>query len=190
MKGLIDLKKTYILLCVLIIVLLVGCSNNKVKIIENSNDLNKIKSEISLIPKEYNADTAVKDGCFVIVHGELKSETNIMDNFVLDSKNRKSSAITIVQYTEEGDPIITKVVYNGHSYYGVEDDTRDAFSSLENRKYWEFEYKYLKVFEENDSKRYYLVNDEKLTSEDIWKSVISSQSSDMIVHKYLCSYDD
>jgi len=165
-------------------------TNNEVKIPVVNNDFNKIKSELSLLPKEYNSDIAVKDGCFVIVHGVLKSKRSVMDTFVSNSKSGKTSSITIVQYTDEGDALITKVVYSNHKYYGIDDGTRDAFASLENRIYTEFEYKYLKVFQEKNNTTYYLVNDDKLSSNDIWKSKISSDSKDFINCKFLCFYNN
>lgn len=164
--------------------------NNKVKIPVDNNDFNKIKSDLSLFPKKYKADTAVKDGCFVIVHGVLKSKISIMDAFVSNCKSGKASSITIVQYTVEGDALITKVVYSNHKYYGIDDGTRDAFASLEDRIYREFEYKYLKVFEEKSNMSYYLVNDDKLSSNDISKSSTSSNSKDFIKYKFLCSYNN
>jgi hypothetical protein len=106
------MKKAYISICLIILVLLIGCSNNKVKTPVDNNDFNKIKSELSHFPKKYNADTAVNDGCLVIVHGVLKSKRDVMDDFVSNSKSGKASSINIVQYTDEGDALITKVVYS------------------------------------------------------------------------------
>ena len=148
----------------------------------------EIKYELSLIPKEYSEKTATEDGCFVIAHDGLKSEISIMDTFVSDSKNKKSSSIIIVYYTDEGDPILIKVVYNGHKYYGIVDNTRDEFSSQRNTGYRKFKYKYLKGFEVNDRISYYLTNDNNLTNEDILQSWASCQSNDWIDMEYLCSY--
>ncbi|MCB2300071.1 DUF4362 domain-containing protein [Clostridium tagluense] len=176
-----------ILMFVLFSFSLIGCSDIAKKVLVDNNDFNKIKSELSLFPKKYNENMAVKDGCFVIVDGVLASKINVMDAFVSNSKSGKSSSITIVNYIDGGDALITKIVYSNHKYYGIYDGTRDAFASLE---YREFEYKYLKVFEEKNNIAYYLVNDDKLSSNNIWKSKISSNSKDFINYNFLCSYNN
>ena len=70
------MKKVYISVCIIITILLVGC-NSKIVSTEDTNVFDKIKSELELIPKNYSADNAIKDGCFVILNQEVKSELEI-----------------------------------------------------------------------------------------------------------------
>ncbi|MGH4123444.1 MAG: hypothetical protein ACREV6_11015 [Clostridium sp.] len=177
------MKKVYILICAILMILLVGC-NDKTVNTEGTNKFDKIKSELSLIPKEYNINNADKDGYFVISNGEVKSKFEIIDKFVSDSQNEKPAFITIVYYSTNRKPIITKIVYDGIKYYGIRDDTRFT------EEYREFEFKYLKVFEENHHKTYLLFNDKEISYAQYIKSIASSNSNDFIDHHFLCSYNN
>ena len=198
------MKKILRILIVLIIFALIGCdkkienegkgskieSEGEVSKIEcelNVNSFDKIKSELLLIPREYSSDSAVSDGCFVSVHGNMKSSANTIEDFILDSSKGKPTTITIFEYTIEGDPIITKTIYDGSKYYGIVDNTRDAFGIKE---YHEFEFKYFREFKYDNSKNYYLLNDNEITYNEFNKSMISSNSNDNIEHKYLFSVDN
>ena len=136
----------------------------------------EIKQELSLIPKEYSIQNAVDDGCFVELHGSIKSDRKIADQFLANTQSGKKASLKIVQYTTEGDLIITKVVYDGRVYYGAEDDSRDAFGG----GYFEFEYPYLKIFQSSNGQYVYLVKDNSLTLDKIQKSYLSSKSIDSI----------
>lgn len=179
-------KKVYILMCVILMVLLIGY-NNKTVSTEGTNELDKIKPELQLIPQKYNTDNAVKDGYFVILNQEVKSKIEIIDKFVSDSQNQKPTSITIVQYTLEGEQIISKVVYDGIKYYAIEDDTRVTDSNTE---YRESEFEYIKVFEENNHKTYVLVNDKEINYSQYIKSLVSSNSKDSIDHQVICGYNN
>lgn len=179
------MRKKYILILALFFILLVGC-NNKTETSEISSKFDKIIAELSQIPEKYTVEKAVEDGCFVVVHGKVKSDLKIIDEFVSNSENGKSASITVVQYTIEGDPIITKVIYDGTNYYGIEDNTRDDYGTPQ---YQDFEFKYLKIFEEHDSKMYILFNDNEITYDEYIKSMLSSSSEAWIDHRFICSYD-
>lgn len=179
------MRKNYIFISLVLIILLVGCSNRTLPL-EGSVDFNKIKSELQAIPDEYNPEDAIKDGAFVVVHGQVKSSQDIINKFISDSQNGKQSSITVVQYTIEGDPIITKVIYNGDKYYGIEDTYRDGFGD---KRYNEFQFKYLKVFDEDNSKSYYLFDDNEVTQQNLFNSLISSNSKEHIKHQFICQYE-
>lgn len=182
------MKKVYILICSILMILLVGCNNEPVST-GGPNEFDKMKSELQLIPQEYNTNNAVKDGYFVISDEEVKSKIEIIDNFVSNSQNQKSTFITIIQYSTKYStnrtPVITKILYNGIKYYAISDGTRVTNS---NTDYHEFEFKYLKVFEEDNHKKYILLNDKKINYDQYMKSLSSSHSNDWIDAKFLCSY--
>jgi len=181
------MKKAYILFCVVFMILLVGCNSKSIDRF-GTNELDKIKAELDLISKEYAPDRAVKDGCFVILHNEVNSKLENMDKidkFVSDSQNGKLASITIAQYSINEYRSITKIVYDGIRYYGVEKDIR---YDSNNTKYYQFEFKYLKIFEEKDTKRYLLFNDNEITYSKYIKSMISSNSNDFIKHHFICAY--
>lgn len=157
---------TFILVGLLIIAL-GGCSYNsrvQSKVIINDDKFEIIKNKLKTVSEAYNLEDGIKEGHFIVIHGKLNSDINIMNKFVDESGKGNSSEITIVQYTVEGDPIITQLAYDGESYYGVIDSTRDKFGSNE---YYNFEYLYLKNFNEGEEEIYYLVNDDSLTYDEI-----------------------
>lgn len=122
----------------------------------------------------------------VVVHNEL---TNVgkLNEFLERAKNKRAVEMRVVQYTTEGDPIITKLLYDGIKYYMVEDDSRDQFGG-DGKAYHEFCFSYLKAYEENDRISYYLLNDDSISLDDIQQSMLSSNSNDYIPHAFVMSY--
>lgn len=162
------MKKIFSFIIVFALMLpLGGCSYNsraQSKVIMNDDKFEIIKNELKAISETYNLEDGIKEGDFIVIHGKLNSDIKILNKFVEESSKGNPSEITIVQYTVEGDPIITQLVYDGESYYGVIDSTRDKFGSNE---YYTFEYLYLKNFNEGDEEIYYLLNDDSLTYDEI-----------------------
>ncbi|MBC8059769.1 MAG: DUF4362 domain-containing protein [Clostridiaceae bacterium] len=152
---------------------------------KNTRVFDKLKSGLLLIPKEYSIDNAIKDGYFVVLNEEVKSKIEIIDQFVSDSQNKKATSITIVQYNLVGNPIIIKIFYDGIKYYVIEDDTRVPRSDT---KYFEFEFKYLNVSEDNNRKKYLLLNDKGINYDQYMRSMLSSNYNDHIEGLCFCSY--
>lgn len=105
--------------------------NNYVEdIIENNMDEKKLLDEI---PQEYQMEQAIKDGCVVISNDVVFNKSKLdsfIDNTTVDNKDRKSDFIRFVQYTIEGDAIITDLEYKaGLGYTLTTDNTRDAFGA-------------------------------------------------------------
>ena len=98
--------------------------------IENNIDEKKLLEEV---PEDYPMTQAIKDGCLVIANNTVFNKSKL-DSFITntkaDSENRKSDFIRIVNYTIEGDPIITDIEYREDSGYILTyDNTRDAFGA-------------------------------------------------------------
>lgn len=111
--------------------------------IENRSDITNVG--IENLPKDYSLEQAIKDGCFVITNNKIYNK-NRLDEFIqnteVNAKNRKEDKITIVQYTREGDPIITEVSFkikdetyilsgenvNKTTYILKRDNTRDSYA--------------------------------------------------------------
>lgn len=101
--------------------------------------------EIENLPKQYSLEQAIKDGCFVITNNKIYNK-NKLDEFIqntgVNAKNRKEDTIRIVEYTREGDPIITQISFkikdetyilsgkqvNKTTYILKRDNTRDRFA--------------------------------------------------------------
>lgn len=109
-------------------------------------DLYNIENiEIENLPKQYSLEQAIKDGCFVITNNKIYNK-NKLDQFVqntgVNAQNRKEDTIRIVEYTREGDPIITQISFkikdetyilsgkpaNKTTYILKKDNTRDKYA--------------------------------------------------------------
>ena len=104
--------------------------NSIEEIIEKNIDEQKLLEEI---PQEYSMEQAIKDGCVVISYNAVFNKSKL-DSFIANTtannENRQSDFIRIVQYTIEGDPIITDLEYRENlGYILTYDNTRDAFGA-------------------------------------------------------------
>ena len=99
-------------------------------IIENNIDE---KKQLEEIPQDYPMNQAIKDGCVVISNNTVFNRSmldSFIDNTNVINKDRKSDFIRFVQYTIEGDAIITDLEYKaGLGYILTTDNTRDAFGA-------------------------------------------------------------
>ena len=100
------------------------------EIIEKNIDEQKLLEEI---PQEYSMQQAIKDGCVVISYNAVFNNIRLnsfITNTNADNENRKSDFIRIVEYTIEGDPIITDLEYKkDDGYILTYDNTRDTFGA-------------------------------------------------------------
>lgn len=167
---------------------LIGCNDtvldsSKSTLVENKTiTIEDIKKHLEDIPTSLTVENAVELGYFVVDDGKLISEKAIVDDFV----NHVTSYITFVYFTDRGDPIVTKVFYDEKHYIGITDATRDNQGE---QIYREFDYTYLKVFEEPYQVAYHLTNDPDLTFEILMKSFTSSLSTDHIDQELLIYYE-
>lgn len=104
--------------------------NSIEEIIEKNIDEQKLLEEI---PQEYSMEQAIKDGCVVISYNAVFNKSKL-DSFIANTsannENRQSDFMRIVQYTIEGDPIITDLEYRENlGYILTYDNTRDAFGA-------------------------------------------------------------
>lgn len=106
---------------------------------------NTTNIELEDLPKEYSLEQAVKDECFIITNSKIYNK-NRLEEFIQNTggntENRKEDTIRIVEYTREGDPIITEVSFkikdetyilsgkpvNKTTYIVKRDNTRDTFA--------------------------------------------------------------
>ena len=99
-------------------------------IIENKIDERK---QLEEIPQDYPMNQAIKDGCVVMSNNAVFNKSmldSFIDNTNVNNKDRKSDFIRFVQYTIEGDAIITDLEYKAEvGYILTTDNTRDAFGA-------------------------------------------------------------
>ncbi len=144
----ISLLITIIMICIVVFA--------KTKIWKKSGDITSEESEkkqsiIDNSNEDYSLEKAIESGYFVIGHNKIYNKDKLdkfIENTSINSKNRIEDSIKIVQYTTEGDPIITELSYkikdetylhagkpvNKTTYILKIDNTRDKWSVKEDRK--------------------------------------------------------
>ncbi len=143
---------TLILVSIVIIVLL---AINRTMIQQEARNLTEQKPAEGIIKEEnneYSLEKAIENGYFIITNDNKIYNKDKLDRFIkntgINSKNRIEDSIKIIQYTIEGDPIITELIYkikdetyefsgkqvNKTTYILKHDNTQDKWSSEADRK--------------------------------------------------------
>ncbi|MBR4084437.1 MAG: DUF4362 domain-containing protein [Lachnospiraceae bacterium] len=119
---------------------------------------------------------------FVVVHGKAVRGRNVWQKFLEDAQAEIPSEVDLVEFTEEGDAIITGLVYDGEIYHVVMDCTRDAWGKTE---ILEYEYKYLYT-DTQDGCTEVVLSDLELEGEEIREAILTDS---LDVH-YLVQYKE
>ena len=115
--------------------------------------------------------------CYVALHGQEYSGREYLDFFIGNVKIEVPDELVIVQFTVEGDPILTYLNFNAESVYCVKDTSRDAWAG-NGEKYFEITYDSVWLSEEADTEgNYYL-------------SLYALQEQDMVVEVFTAATDD
>ena len=86
------------------------------------------------LEENYTIEKAIKDRCFIIGINELYNKV-VLDTFIENVNNKIEDELRIINFTVEGDLIITDVIYNkDDSIIIYTDNTRDKFATQEDRK--------------------------------------------------------
>lgn len=126
-------------------------NNNIVsKVNKNTNTLNVQERNLNDLPKNYNLQDAISDGCFTIANNNVIYNKKALDNFVnrlnVNKEEKQDTRLRIAQFTTEGDMIITDIEYKVSeyiesdktkkkgSYIVTKDNTRDKWSTENDRK--------------------------------------------------------
>ena len=135
-----------------------------------------------------NSRKSKKNNIVVVENERIVGNKKIWDDFYNNSKNNKEGSILIVQYTEQDDPILTYLSYKDKEFFMIEDDSRDQYRDSKNEDYFEYSFKYLKLFEENNKTYVYLLDDNKITLDELNYSLLSSNISDWIPYGFVFYY--
>lgn len=196
------MKRIIYLLTFIITLTLVGCNkvdnskvvsnfDKKIEVVYSKGDIKKVKKLL----KSYGTsdDLTIKKvknrEILVIKDGIIKENENLWNEFFTNTKNNKESYIIILQYTPQNDPILTYLSYKNNEYYMLEDDSRDKFREGEKEDYYEYTFKYLKLFEENEKVYVYLLDDDKITLEKLNYSLLSSKIDEWIPYGFVFYYN-
>ncbi len=134
--------------------------------------------KLQLYPNDY--EELLETDAFVVAHGEVKNGMIEWESFLEDSQSGISASVDLIEFTVEGDAIITAIVYDGQTYHMVMDYTRDAWGRT---GIVEYEYKYLYTHTQ-DGRAVVVLSDLKLEGEEIRKAITAD---DVDVH-YLTEY--
>lgn len=112
-------------------------------------------------------DTTTESDAYVIIHGRVKNGQDVWDDFLEKVKVHESTSIDIIQFTIEGDPIITNLQFNGTDFTVVRDNTQDSFAGSR-AGVTESSYKYMNLLQESDCVEVILSQETDLTKEQLY----------------------
>ena len=138
-----------------------------------------LKEQLAAFPEDYSSEQAVKDG-FLVFNNSRNPDVSIGEEFIKEVLAGKPDSLLIYQSTTEGDPILSLVNYDGQLYQYCEDSSRDKFAGQSADKYREASYAYLIVYEQDEGRYVFLMQDNSLTYEDLRTKMLSSSSPERI----------
>ena len=97
-----------------------------------NDSLTKNYINIKKLNSDYGVEQAIKDNAVVVTNTIANS--NLLNDFTTSINTKKRAFLRLVQTTVEGDLIITDIKYEIDKVIVITDNTRDKFSSEENRK--------------------------------------------------------
>lgn len=195
------MKKIINLLIYITIFSMVGCSN-----VDDSKTVSSFKEEknqiyssedskaVKKLLKSYGksddltVEKVSKKDILVIEDEEIVANKDLWDNFYENSNNKKEDDILVLKYTAQNDPILIYLSYKDNKFYMMEDDSRDQYRDTKDEDYYEYTFKYMKLFEENKKTYVYLLDDDNVTLEELNYSLLSSQISDWIPYGFVFYY--
>ena len=102
----------------------------------NNIDYSNEKLKIEELPEEYSYIQAIQDKCVISSQGLKVYNKDELDTFLNNVNNNEPYSIRTINYTVEGDMMITDVNFEGNNVFSTCCDwTRDKFSSKEDRTY-------------------------------------------------------
>lgn len=195
------MKKIIIVIISLIFCSLIGCKNVetekniptfnekelKIYSINESQEVKELLKSCGDL-KNINEEDCKKGKMVVLENEKIMLNEELWQTFYKNVKNKKEDSILIVQYTEQDDPIVTYLSYKDNKFFMVEDDSRDEYRDTKMEDYFEYSFKYLKLFEENNKTYVYLLDDEKITLDELNYSLLSDNISDWIPYGFVFYY--
>lgn len=137
-KIMIIMLAIIVLLLVIFTITIIGVKRTAKKpikepVIKEPSIQNVKYEELENIPLDYDFAKMVEDKCYIVMNGNTIYNVSQMENFVKNVKNSIADEIRIVQYTIEGEPIITDVEYTKEKFIIKHDSRRDHWSAEKDR---------------------------------------------------------
>ncbi len=89
--------------------------------------------ELENIPLDYDFANMIEDECYVVMNGNAVYNIEQLDNFIKNVRSNVPDEIRIVQYTIEGEPIISNLKYTRDKFILKNDSRRDHWSAEKDR---------------------------------------------------------
>lgn len=128
-----------------------------------------------------NYEELLQTDAFVVAHGTVKSGMAQWETFVNSVEEGVPAYVDVVQFTDEGDAIITGLYFAGEYFCIMEDHTRDAWGKTGIVKY---EYQYLYT-DTRDGRTVVILSDLQLEGEDIQDAIMSYSEEIHFVVEYM-----
>lgn len=127
------------LFCIGLVLGLYTQISRKNKEIVNKNNENQIVSSKKYINLEdvkldYNFAQMVEDKCYIVTNSNTVYHIKELDNFIKNVENNIPDEIRIVQYSIEGQPILTNLEYKDNKFILKFDNRRDGYASEQDKK--------------------------------------------------------
>ncbi|WP_333861156.1 DUF5301 domain-containing protein, partial [Clostridium sp.] len=154
----------------------------------SENHYENIKNQLSSDSKKYFLKNTIDNSCVLDEDGLINKGSELANKFISDTAKGKKSSIKIIHempdsYSKEILDI-TEIIYDGENYYGVK-YIPTAYYSGTPGFYYKFRFKYIKAFDASIYKFVYLLEDNKVTSNDIDKSMLSKDPKDWVDYHFL-----
>lgn len=152
---------------------------------ENYN--NDSKTKIEDLPQDYSYIQAIQDKCIISMQGIKLFNKSELDKFLDKVHKNESYSIRCINYTVEGDMIITDVNFEGNNVFKTsQDSTRDNFSSKEDRIIRYGEYSKI-ITEEKDGTIWVYLTDEQ-QAKDLIFTVTYYNKDAKVINDYEFKY--
>jgi len=148
-----------------------------------------LRQSSAAIPQKYSAEDGVADGHVVVLWGKMQSDPRLADAFLAACRKGRAAEMKFVSFGFEGDVYITSLIFDGKSYYGINDSSRDFWAGfrLDKDYYHEFAFPHLHVFETDEGQSVYLSDDPELTLERLEAKIYGRGSDDPVKYRELYS---
>ncbi|BAH08140.1 DUF5301 domain-containing protein [Clostridium kluyveri] len=161
-------------------------------LIVSENYYENIKDQLSLDSKKYFLQNTIDNSCILDGDGLINKGCELANKFISDTEKGKKSSIKIIHQMPDsyskGILDITEVMYDGKNYYGVK-YIPTAYYSGTPGFYYKFRFKYIKTFDISTYRFVYLLEDNKVNSNDIDKSMLSKDHKDWVDYHFLYSIE-
>lgn len=146
-------KKVKLILIVTVIILgIILICLGVIRVVRNSNNENtnqneevKIENrtnyiELEEVPLDYNFADMVEDKCYIVTNSNTVYHIEQLDKFIKNVEENVPDEIRIVNYTIEGQPILTNLEYTKDKFVLKNDTRRDGYATIEDKKITTTEY--------------------------------------------------